>query len=689
MERNEYTPTKGGDGAAERPMVRTISGNNTRPSSALQRAAAQEELDNAATTPSRPRSAVRRPSSSIRSRIEQANSYLKDGSEAGKPNAAASPHVKLASLKGVTPAMQGVLGVKHESSPFKPGLLQTPTSATSGKGGLYGNRALGDGTQDEDDADMADAEEISRRLLPAFNHPNSNKKTPSKAGAWLDVGGGEVMDRDLSAVIESPIQSFEKSPLEDCGDGAKYLAEDDDVKLDDVKKDVKGESNCPGDKAACDKGAEPSASHATPPPAADTTWVASAADSGRGASGSVSAWVSGSELRASVTASEQRAALIAEQKRLARERGRQKALEKQAAKEAGAAASKAPGEATSCKAEEARACDAPSEPPVQSSSTLQKEEEKRAEKECERERGGEEASEAAAPPAATAQPTHVEAGGAGGSNKDAGVVARGGGAGAGAGGGGSGSKLRGESKMEEQKRLARERGRAKALAAKQNASSTPPGTLATGGTGSASATPPQKGTPPATSAFKQKSAYLAQVVKRDGGGGAYGEDKKKAQEKRPQVPATTPQRGEREERGGQKDKESEGEEQKEKGHAPGVSEGTSLGHERATATSAAHPLSPAEEFQVQKRLAQERGRERAIQRAQAKKKEEEAASLAREERERSEAVARAAAAEEERRAVEAERVRVEAEKQRVAQEHARRVNEQLERAIREVPTLLA
>jgi hypothetical protein len=109
---------------------------------------------------------------------------------------------------------------------------------------------------------------------------------------------------------------------------------EDDVGLDDVKNDVKDESNGPGDKAGCDKGGEASdlTSHAAPPPAGDSTRAASAGDSGR-ASASVSA---------SASASEQRGALIAEQKRLARERGRQIALEKRAAKKAAATASKPP-----------------------------------------------------------------------------------------------------------------------------------------------------------------------------------------------------------------------------------------------------------------------------------------------------------------------------------------------------------
>ena len=186
-----------------------------------------------------------------------------------------------------------------------------------------------------------------KRAKDAYNAEAATKAAAPDISIMVDAGHShhpERIGRDCepAGIIpletprplmrhESPTQSFETSPLEHAGDGAKYLVEDD-VKLDDVKNDVKDESNDTGDKAGCDKGGE--ASGLTPhaaPPAGDST-SASSGDSGR-ASASVSA---------SVSASEQRGALIAEQKRLARERGRQIALEKRAAKKAAATASRPP-----------------------------------------------------------------------------------------------------------------------------------------------------------------------------------------------------------------------------------------------------------------------------------------------------------------------------------------------------------
>ncbi len=186
-----------------------------------------------------------------------------------------------------------------------------------------------------------------KRAKDAYNAEAATKAAAPDISIMVDAGHSHHperigRDREPAGIIpletprplmrhESPTQSFETSPLEHAGDGAKYLVEDD-VKLDDVKNDVKDESNDTGDKAGCDKGGE--ASGLTPhaaPPAGDST-SASSGDSGR-ASASVSA---------SVSASEQRGALIAEQKRLARERGRQIALEKRAAKKAAATASRPP-----------------------------------------------------------------------------------------------------------------------------------------------------------------------------------------------------------------------------------------------------------------------------------------------------------------------------------------------------------
>ena len=180
-----------------------------RPSSAMQRAAAQEELESAS-TPSRPGSAARRPSSAIRRRIEQANAYLKEGAEGGGARgvAAASPNVKLTSLKGVAPKMQGVLGAKYDqlTTPSKKdALLDTPSS---GKNAFSVHRAIGERGED-DVGDYADEEDISRRL--PFTNSGDAPKTPAK-GAWgtptTEDGAKAGIKPAMSPVFESPIISL-------------------------------------------------------------------------------------------------------------------------------------------------------------------------------------------------------------------------------------------------------------------------------------------------------------------------------------------------------------------------------------------------------------------------------------------------------------------------------------------------
>ena len=145
---------------------------------------------------------MRRPSSAIRRRIEQAQEkkYLKEGA------AAPSPHAKLGALKGAAPAMGGVLGVKHDPLLQKARnteSLQTPSS----KGNEFNKRrALGEAGEDEDDGDMADAEDISRRL--PFT---TEATTPSKALDTLEKRPGDdrgvmspVLEQSCAAEVTPP-----------------------------------------------------------------------------------------------------------------------------------------------------------------------------------------------------------------------------------------------------------------------------------------------------------------------------------------------------------------------------------------------------------------------------------------------------------------------------------------------------
>jgi hypothetical protein len=122
--------------------------------------------------------------------------------------AAASPNVKLTSLKGVAPKVQGVLGAKYDplTTPSKKdALLDTPSS---GKNAFSAHRALGERGEDDVD-DYADEEDISRRL--PFTNSGDATKTQAK-GAWgtptTEDGGKAGVKPAMSPVFESPVISL-------------------------------------------------------------------------------------------------------------------------------------------------------------------------------------------------------------------------------------------------------------------------------------------------------------------------------------------------------------------------------------------------------------------------------------------------------------------------------------------------
>jgi hypothetical protein len=171
---------------------------------------------------------VRRPSSAIRRRIEQANSYLKEGPAV----AAASPNLKLSSLKGVTPAMQGVMGVKHDALLQKTkdaAKMQTPSSSHSQ---FNKRRLLGDDVE-EDDADLADAEDITSRRLPFTKQVNTPAKqkdawgTPKAENVDEGTGGGAAtspVTEKKTEEVASAENKTKNSTSEEAGQGVETAA---------------------------------------------------------------------------------------------------------------------------------------------------------------------------------------------------------------------------------------------------------------------------------------------------------------------------------------------------------------------------------------------------------------------------------------------------------------------------------
>ena len=279
--------------------------------------------------------------------------------------AAASPNVKLTSLKGVAPKIQGVLGAK-QSDPLTPykrdALLQTPSSA---KNTFSAHRALAEHAG-EDDGDLADEEDISRRL--PFTNASAGAaapKTPAR-GAWTAEDGGAGDGKPaMSPVAESPTVSLQPPVAQEqeaacapacavssqakgkdvtpLAKGAALVAVAGDLKVEDVSSADKGaatlahggenaDGNVSRGGAVAGAGGGRHAL-APPPPVEDqpaTLPAAGGKSHGSGEAGGQGVATSPDKEAAEASAQKKpalaRGANFEEQKRLARERGRARAM---------------------------------------------------------------------------------------------------------------------------------------------------------------------------------------------------------------------------------------------------------------------------------------------------------------------------------------------------------------------------
>jgi len=241
--------------------------------------------------------------------------------------------MKLSSLKGVAPAMQGVLGAKNDGllDPFKnKELLQTPSS---GMKNAFSAHGLIGGCLEEEDADLADQEDIRKRL-PFTAQIGGGESTPSKAkdtsetpGADERGGGGGAGAACLAPVEESPLGGTGMGGADGEAKGRRPEPALEDDKNDGHTEPAPREEST-GSHAAQSKGvAEDGGSTGVSGGEGD--------GSGRpGGEGDGSGRPAKSEEeggKADTKAAQPRAALgraanFEEQKRLARERGRARAL---------------------------------------------------------------------------------------------------------------------------------------------------------------------------------------------------------------------------------------------------------------------------------------------------------------------------------------------------------------------------